>query len=132
MTSNLPATIEDVPKSLIDVAETFGFPVVIKLIEEFGGLEVRFPQRPADDHPIIKILGPDVGTSVSHFLTGMTIYIPHARTKSAREEVLVLEKNGMTRSEIARALGISQRHVRRMANATPCKDPNQLDMFPND
>lgn len=132
MSRNLPISLDDVPKSLVDVAETFGLAVVIKLIERFGGLEMRFPQNPADDHPIVKALGPELGPSVSHFLTGVTIYIPHARTKSALRDVLALEKQGLSRSEIARELGISQRHVRRMANATPAKDPNQLDMFSQD
>tara|TARA_R110000744_G_scaffold78295_10_gene154359 strand:+ start:2101 stop:2499 length:399 start_codon:yes stop_codon:yes gene_type:complete len=132
MTQNLPATMDDVPASLVDIAETFGFPVVLKLIQHFGGTELKFPKKPGDDHPVVKALGPELGPAVSHFLTGVTIYIPHARTSSARKDILNLEKKGLTRSEIARELKISQRHVRRMANSKGRKNPNQIEMFPED
>ena len=104
----------------------------MKLIQHFGGTELKFPKKPGDDHPVVKALGPELGPAVSHFLTGVTIYIPHARTSSARKDILNLEKKGLTRSEIARELKISQRHVRRMANSKGRKNPNQIEMFPED
>ena len=42
----LPARIEDLPASLVDVAETLGLRVAVAMIEHFGGLEVRIPVVP--------------------------------------------------------------------------------------
>lgn len=129
MSDQLPVSLEGVPQSLVDVAETFGLQVVFLLMEHFGGLDVQFPRNPPDDHPLVQALGQETGREVSHFLTGATIYIPHARGKTTQRAIMKLEKAGLDRSEIARTLGISQRHVRRVANAGGKSDPNQLDMF---
>ena len=51
MNQNLPAHLEDLPASLVDVAETLGLAVAVDLIRHFGGQEVKFPARPHGDHP---------------------------------------------------------------------------------
>lgn len=127
MTENLPVRIDDLPASLVDVAEALGLRVAIALIEHFGGLEIKLPARPRPDHPVIKALGETDGLALCEFLGGGSMYVPHNRTTSARKEVLRLEAAGKDRAEIARILGISQRHVRRMANRTD--DPRQSRLF---
>ena len=120
--------VKEIPQSLRDVAETLGLDVVLKLIAHFGGQEVKFPKRPHDDHPIIAALGKDAGYALCDFMSGGMIYVPHTRARrSIRLDVLALEQSGKERGEIARLLGVSQRHVRRMANKT-C-NPDQFDLF---
>lgn len=127
--TQLPARLEDLPKSLVDVAETLGFGVAIRLMQAFGGQEVKFPKAPSDDHPIIKALGLKDGQALCQFLGGFQIYVPHGRHRpSARADVLKLQAAGHDRREIARLLGISQRHVRRAANG-PVPDSKQPDLF---
>lgn len=117
------------PSSLLDIAETLGLRVALKLMQAFGGQEVRFPKRPAPDHAIIKALGEEDGRALCMFLSGEMIYIPHGRARrSAREDVRALEAKGHSRAEIAKALGISQRHVRRAANGA-ARDHRQGDLF---
>lgn len=128
MTDNLPMRIDDLPASLQDVAETLGLRVAIALIENFGGLELKLPARPKEDHPIIKALGAADGHALCAFLGGGSMYVPHNRTTSTRADILKLEAEGRDRAEIARILGISQRHVRRMANRT-AEDPRQTRLF---
>jgi Mor family transcriptional regulator len=127
MTQNLPARIDDLPASLVDVAETLGLRVAVALIEHFGGLEIKLPAHPRPDHPIIKALGDEDGNALCAFLGGGSMYVPHGRTSSARADILRLEAEGKDRAEIARILGISQRHVRRMANRRD--DPRQASLF---
>jgi len=133
VTANLPSRIEELPTSLIDLAETIGLAATWKLIECFGGLEKKFPKNPAPDHEIILALGETHGPAVCHHLAGMFIYIPHARAGTdVRERVAALEAQNLSRGEIARELGISQRHVRRVANRTRRHrdiDPDQFDLF---
>lgn len=135
MTHNLPARIDDLPASLVDVAETLGLRVALALIQNFGGLELKLPTRPRTDHPVIKALGEADGYALCEFLGGGSMYVPHNRTTSARAEILRLEGEGKDRAEIARILGISQRHVRRMANrredprAHRREDPRQSRLF---
>lgn len=114
--TSLPARPEFVPASLLDVADTLGLSVALKLIAEFGGQELKFPRRPRPDHPIVKALGETDGYAVCEFLSGSMIYVPHGRSGANRRAVEGLAEKGHSRGEIARILGISQRHVRRLAN----------------
>lgn len=126
--SRLPARIDDLPASMVDIAETLGLRVALSLIQSFGGRDVKFPVDPAPDHPIIKALGENDGRAVCRFLGGDPIYIPHARPRrSARADILRLERQGMDRAAIASELGISTRWVRSVANRT--SDPDQPDLF---
>lgn len=116
------------PVSLVDVAETLGLSIALKLMEQFGGAEIKFPKHPADDHPVLLALGKEDGRALCDFLSGGYIYVPHGRArKSVRRDVLALQEQGKGRREIARMLGVSQRHVRRMANQD--HDAGQFDLF---
>jgi len=122
--------IEDaLPSSLIDLAETLGLAVALKLIQAFGGQELKFPRFPGPDHHVIKALGETDGRAVCEYLGGAMIYVPHGRASANRRAVPELAGKGHSRGQIARLLGISQRHVRRIANETPRQDPDQPDLF---
>lgn len=116
----------DIPSSLHDLAETLGLGVALKLMQHFGGTEVIFPKRPSDE--LVALLGDDKASDVCHFLGGTHVYIPHGRAQRRREEVASLAAAGRSRREIARTLGVSQRHVRRLAN----EPPDQLPLFPDE
>lgn len=126
--TDLPARLQDMPASLAEVADLFGIEAVAALIDTYGGTEIKFPARPpADDHPILQALGDDLGRALCAYFAGGLVYIPHGKRTSTRAEVARLAAAGYDRSRIARQLGISQRHVRRVAN-----DPapsSQLKLF---
>ncbi|MFB2531014.1 helix-turn-helix domain-containing protein [Paracoccus sp. p3-h83] len=129
MTQRLPARIDDLPASLVDVAETLGLRVALSLIQNYGGTEVKFPVRPRPDHPVIKALGEVDALALCEFLGGQQIYVPHARpARSRRPEVLDLAERGLSRAEIARRLGLSQRYVRGIINRSD-EDDGQLTLF---
>lgn len=120
------------PSSMIEIAETLGLRVALRLMEAFGGQEMRVPKSPSPDHPIIKALGDEDGLALCRYAGGDMLHVPHGRARrSAREDILALEAKGMGRAEIARALGITQRHVRRAANG-PMSDPRQPSLFGED
>ncbi len=126
--TNFPNNLDEVPRSLVDVAEVFGMGVFVRFVEQFGGTEVKFRRHPGDDHPVVIALGKQDGLALCNFLSGQTVYVPHMRSrKNARRDVLALQAQGKSRAEIARLLCISQRHVRRMANAP--ENLNQLKLF---
>lgn len=117
MSRIVPDHADDLPMSMLDVAETLGLRVALELIRHFGGLEVKWPINPRTDHPVIKTLGESDGRAVCEYLGGQPLYVPHARpARSVRSDVVRMEARGMDRAAIARALGVSMRHVRRMAN----------------
>jgi len=120
-------SVKDLPESLQAIAETIGLGIALKLVAHFGGTETSFPLKPSDDHPVMLALGKEDGSTVCKYFAGQLFYVPHLRPrKSARREILALQNEGKERREIARALGISQRHVRRMANKPEPKDQFKL------
>lgn len=119
--------LEGLPASLVDVAETLGLRVALALIQHFGGREMRFPKNPGPDHPVLIALGETDGRALCMFLADMTMYVPHARPAANRRSAADLARKGKTKGDIARLLGLSQRHVRRLTNGTT--DPRQSSMF---
>ncbi|SCX30568.1 Mor transcription activator family protein [Agrobacterium sp. DSM 25558] len=119
------SSVKNLPESLQDVADMIGISVALKLVAHFGGTEIKFPKKPADDHPILVALGKEDGKAVCELLAGDFIYIPHGRPRrSVRADVLELERQGKSRAVIARLLGISQRWVREVANENPPEEPD--------
>ncbi len=114
-----PDKFELLPGSLVDLAETLGLRVALALIQHFGGLDLRIPKSPGPDHPILKALGEADGRAVCRFLGGAMVYIPRGGQGGRWRQARDLADKGMTRGEIARALGLSQRHVRRLTNGGP-------------
>lgn len=129
--SHLPPARRDLPTSLLDVAETLGLRVALALMAHFGGRDVKFPREPGPDHEVVKALGEQDARALCAFLSGQQVYIPHNRTRrSHRPAVLDMQARGMTRAQIASALGLSERHVRWLANRQPAEGP--LPLFPDE
>jgi hypothetical protein len=126
--THLPARTEGLPASLVDLAETLGLSTALKLMQAFGGQELKFPRFPGPEHPVIKALGETDGYAVCEYLAGAMIYVPHGRASANRRAVAGLADRGHSRGEIARILGISQRHVRRLVNE-PAPESHQPDLF---
>ncbi len=129
MSGNLPIPVDGLPKSLVDVAESLGVRVALKLIAEFGGLEMKFPKKPSADHPIILALGESDGYALCEFMSGCATYVPHARSGTKARDVRRLVQQGMDRNKVAQELKISVRHVRRIVNKADFVDFNQLELF---
>lgn len=112
--------------AMLDIAEHLGLGVALKLMQHYGGQEVYFRQQPAPD--LVELLGEEAARAVCDLLGGERLYVPHGRATRRRQEVEALSARGHDRRHIARSLGISQRHVRRLANAPP----DALPLFPDE
>lgn len=116
------------PASIRDIAETLGLEIVIKLVEHFGGVELRIPHKLHDKHKLM-VLGLDHAQALCEYCPEDTILVPVSLTaRPNTKTVQQLEDQGLKRWEIARELGITQRHVRRLANSS-YEDPDQMNMF---
>lgn len=125
MTDNRP-----LPASIDMIAETIGVRLALKIVEVYGGVEVSFPSRPHDEHPVIVALGKDDGYAICKYMNGNTLSVPHCRPpRSARADIARMEAEGRSDREIARQLGLTQRWVRKVLNAPPS---NQLKLFSDD
>lgn len=119
--------LRPLPSSIEEIAETLGVRLALKIVQVYGGRDIKFPKYPDDDHPIILALGKQDGYAICRYMGGSLFSVPHCRPRrSYREDIKRLEAEGLPRGEIARRLGITQRWVREVANAPP---DNQINMF---
>lgn len=117
------------PSSIEEIAETIGVRLALKIVQTFGGLEIKFPVRPHDQHPVILALGKEDGYEICSYMGGSMISVPHCRPpRNARAQIIKLEAEGLSRAEIAKRLGITQRHVRRYAKP-PSNQQGDLFQF---
>ena len=128
-----------IPDSIVALVETIdefhgagsGIRVALKLMQNFGGRDMKFPKVPPEGHPVTLALGIDDALALCKVLDGNQIYIPHGRApKSQRAAVKDLEKRGLNRPAIAAALGLSERHVRHLANTQ--REMAPLPLFPDE
>lgn len=131
MTDHRPDQFRALPRSLVDLAETLGLRVALALIEHFGGQELRVPKHPGPDHPLLKALGDSDGRALCSFMGGEWVYVPKGAQGGRWRQAAELADRGLSRGEIARILGVSQRHVRRLANGGPraIDAADQPDLF---
>ncbi|MEB3417571.1 Mor transcription activator family protein [Salipiger marinus] len=114
------------PEILLGVAEELGVGVALKLMQHYGGQEVYFAKKPSAE--LVELFGDAQAAALCHHFGGQPIYVPHGKVQRRRQEVGALAAKGHDSRAIARYLGISQRHVRRLANAPP----GQLSLFPDE
>ena len=120
-------SVENLPASMIELAETLGLRIALSLIQNFGGQDVKWPKVPKPDHPVVKALGEVDALAVCGYLGGGAIYIPHARRSViSATKIAELEATGLDRAAIGRILGVSTRHLRRVVNRPI--DPRQSTM----
>lgn len=128
-----------IPLSIVTLVETLdefhgagaGLRIALKLMQGFGGRDIKFPTHPALDHPVVQALGMDDARILCQLLDGNQIYVPHGRKpKSQRGAVLALEQQGRNRAQIAAALGLTERHVRQLSNRAVAPAP--LPLFPDE
>lgn len=80
-----------------------------KLAEAFGGRRLSVPRQPGAAHPITVAIGPEGAAKLASTYHGHGIDVPmlHAR----RERISELDRAGLSRSEIARKVRVTERRV---------------------
>ncbi|WP_323041560.1 hypothetical protein [Gemmobacter sp.] len=130
--------LSGLPMSIMILVETLdefcghgtGQRIALKLMQNFGGRDVKLPKNPDETHPLVEALGMDDARILCQHLGGNQIYVPHGRpARSQRAAVQALEREGRSRPQIAAALGITERHARRVSNSPT---PRPLPLFPDE
>lgn len=121
----MPDTSSPIPLSLADVEAQFGQSVALQLMQLFGGLDVRFSKTPKPE--MVQVMGMELAQEVCDFLRGQQFYVPHGRVGQRHQEVKQLQAKDLPQGEIARQLGLSVRHVRRLSLAPV----STLPLFPD-
>jgi transposase len=108
--------------------ELLGKEAAAKLAESFGGSNLYIPEKVYDSHIITKAIGRDAMAILSAHHAKEIVAIPKGQ-KSQKPRVLALINEGVSKREIARRLGVSDRYVRMVSN--PAKGPKRNRKSPS-
>ncbi|MGU3398145.1 hypothetical protein ACLBWS_00110 [Brucellaceae bacterium D45D] len=101
--------------------ELLGEELFDRIRDAFGGMEISIPylRTLSDSHILVKRLGWDDARSFCENFNGGRIYIPQKEKSSwTRDQYIINAINrGIPRNEIAQALGISTRALRRVTSS---------------
>lgn len=101
------------------IADELGQDFHDKVIATLGGTEVKVPKRLArlgEDHALVAALGAEDAAKLVAVIGGEVLHVPCSANAAAarRSAVVAAVRQGQTTNQIARTLGISARHVRRL------------------
>lgn len=110
MTVLPPILIDDLAESLQSVAAELGVPAALSLVQHFGGMRVAIPVHWREDHDL-NAIGEDSAKRLCAAFARDRLEVPLSAWSPAGRQRLIreMELRGSTRSQIARALGISWR-----------------------
>lgn len=112
-------TTEECPEgAMAYITDMLGTAFRDKMMETLGGTEIKVPQYVSimnDDHPLVRALGRIDADELVDTMAGEAFYVPHGNPPDNKlQELIPHILAGKKAAEIARDMGISQRHVRRL------------------
>lgn len=98
-----------------DLLDTLGEDIFNKLRDHFSGMDVMITSHPSDDHPLVQALGREDAELVCDEFAGILLYIPKAGNSYDARDAFVCRAlaEGISRAEVAKALDISMRQLRK-------------------
>ncbi|MGE4529245.1 MAG: hypothetical protein AB7D00_12830 [Rhodospirillaceae bacterium] len=117
------------PQGLAQIARIIGPRKAIVLAEALGGVETYIPKAPGSDHPLARLVGHEAALALAAVYGGLTVVIPRGVYRNLKKAAIMDAPPG-SRRQTALALGVTQRYVRKVANAAKAAEEGTLpDLF---
>ena len=116
------------PAGLVELAEVVGPEAALILQRDWGGIRLYVPRNLDESHPIALAIGWDAALKLCQWRPGEQLLLPSLYAARSRKAMIAAAKG--SHAQIARALGVTERHVRGVkAGAREEADTNQDDLF---
>lgn len=100
------------------LAEELGYDMGIKLMVEFGGMQVPIPKRPLQNSSKLwQVLGEQAAKTLSRLYGPGQIDVPIGESLKAAERNRAIAKHEGSHNETARAFGVTRRWVKMVRRA---------------
>lgn len=106
--------IEQLPESLVDVADVIGLSATLALVEKAGGVRIYVPERLGDDHRLIEWLGRDAAVKLSEAYAMEELVVPRCaeQLRNVRNRCIRQERSlGASTAELALRYRLTERQV---------------------
>lgn len=107
--------VDDLPKSMRYLLLLVPLMDVLKIISTYGGTRVYIPSSPAQNHPLVRLIGMESAQAIAGSEGGLTLEIPlgiKVQNRIRNYAILASLAQGISQSETARAFDMTQRSVR--------------------
>ena len=106
--------------TLDDVCALVGWSRTVLLVQWYGGTNLYVPDKPTENHPLVKLLGERPMARLIEEFGGQTVWLPvlmggmHSYSDALRRKVRDAAAAGMGKKAISGRLMISERHASRI------------------
>lgn len=116
----------DLPASLREIVALIGLPAALTLVHHYGGVRLYLPKEMDPGHVLVRLLGHDAAMRlITYRAAGDYIEVPLAERaiRAARNRAIRARmQRGATAAAVARAFGMTERHVWRILDGAPVDD----------
>lgn len=125
MTTSADPRIAQLPDVARELARELGYDMGLKLMIEFGGMQLSIPKRPLPKRSKIwQVLGEDAAKALSRLYGPGQIEVPIGNSLRAAERCRAIANHPGSHNEAAKAFGVTRRWVRMVRRAD--KGPGPL------
>lgn len=124
--------VEELPQSLVDVAEVIGLPATLALVEAAGGVRIYVPERLSDDHRLIEWLGREAAALLSASFAMEELVVPRCaealrrvRNRQIRHE----RDQGARPAELALRYRLTERQVYTILSRDDAPASDQISLL---
>ena len=106
--------IEELPQSLVEVADVIGLSATLVLVEKAGGVRIYIPDRLGDDHRLIEWLGRDAAVRLSEAYAMEELIVPRCaeQLRNVRNRCIRQERTqGDSTAALALRYRLTERQV---------------------
>lgn len=116
------------PQGLAQIARIIGPRRAIALADALGGVVTYIPKAPGADHRLSQLVGHEAALALAEVYGGLEVVIPRGVYRNLKKAA-IMDTAG-SRRQVALALGVTERYVRKVANAAKdTGDTGQADLF---
>lgn len=115
------------PAGLVELAEAVGPEAALILQRDWGGIRLYVPRSLDGRHPIALAIGMEAACKLCQWRPGEQLLLPSLYAQRSRKAMIAAAKG--SHAHIARALGVTERHVRGVKAGARDADPGEPDLF---
>lgn len=124
--------IEELPQSLVDVAEVVGLAATLALVEHAGGVRIYVPERLDDDHRLVTWLGAPAAAQLSEAFAMEELVVPRCAEalRRVRNRQMRRERDqGAKPAELALRYGLTERQVYTILSRSDAATSDQISLL---
>jgi len=125
-------SLENLPGSLVEVADAIGLVNCLALVALYGGRELYIPACFPDSHAVVTVLGREIADNLSARFSGSAIDLARGdrfQQGERNQEICQKRAQRVKVSDLARKYHLTERRIYGILRRNRRAEPEQLSLF---